>query len=179
MQNQTMRLSRRTALLGGAAVAVALPAGAGAQLAPVIQSGGGIAGGGSIAVQGGGTANFSVFGSRFEIEGQDQPVFIGSLNLVDSNGRQVSSVEIADYSPVEGEENAREMTGFATLDGEGRYAFTLKLIDAGAPGSGDQFRLTLQPDGAEATPSAEAVTYGIDGVLETGDFQVLTFDFGE
>lgn len=179
MKSLTMNVSRRNALLGGAAVAAMIPLGAKAQLAPVIQSGGGIAGGGSIAVQGGGTANFSIFGSRFEIEGQDQPAFFGSFNLVDSNDQQISSIEITNYAPVEGEENAREMTGFATLNGAGRYPFSLKLVDAGTPESGDTVHLAVQPEGPQATPATGAVTYGIDGTLETGDLQLLTFDFGE
>ena len=177
MKGQTMNVSRRTTILGGAALAAMIPLGAKAQLPPVIQSGGGIAGGGSIAVQGGGTANFSVFGSRFEIEGQDQPVFFGSLSLVDSNDQQISSVEITNYAPVEGEENAREMTGFATLNGEGRYPFSLKLVDAGTSESGDTVHLTLQSESSDATPAADAAAYAIDGTLETGDLQLLTFGF--
>jgi hypothetical protein len=156
-----------------------IPVGAGAQLAPVIQSGGGIAGGGSIAVQGGGTANLSIFGSRFEIEGQEDAMFFGSLNLVDSAGVQISGTEITNYAPVEGDENSREMTGFAALNGQGRYPFSLKLTDAGLPGSGDTVQLTVLPEGSAATPSAAEASYALDGTLETGDLQLLTFDFGE
>jgi hypothetical protein len=179
MKVQMMSVSRRSAMLGGAAAVAMIPIGARAQLAPVIQSGGGIAGGGSIAVQGGGTANFSVFGSRFEVEGQDQAVFFGSLNLVDSDGTQISSTEITKYAPVEGDENSREMTGFAALNDEGRYLFSLKLTDAGSPGGDDSVQLSLLPDGTVATPSAAEAAYAIDGTLETGDLQLLTFDFGE
>lgn len=180
MKMQTIKLSRRNALIGGAAVAAMIPAASKAQLAPVIQSGGGIAGGGSIVLENGGTASFSVFGSRFEVEGQNSPAFFGSFSLVDSGDQEITSTDITNYAPVDGDDTSRDMTGLATLNGDGPYAFSLRMTDSGFPGGSDRLSLTLQPAETAATPSAavEAI-YSLDGALETGDLQLITFEFAE
>src|SRR3954466_2040312 len=148
MRKQRVTISRRGALIGGAAGTAALtlfPRNMAAQRAPVIQSGGGIAGGGAVSLSDGGTASFSVFGSRFEVVDQDEPTIFGGLFISDSTGKQLASVEVTNYAPVEGEKNARQMTGFASIDGEGRFPFTLKLADGGMPGEGmDQFQLAVE-----------------------------------
>ncbi len=181
MRNQRVTLSRRSALIAGAAgvaALTALPGSIAAQRAPVIQSGGGIAGGGAIALSDGGTASFSVFGSRFEVVDQDEPTIFGGLFITDSTGKQLASVEVTDYAPVEGEENARQMTGFASIDGEGRFPFTLKLIDGGAPGEGkDQFQLEVQAASSAATPTPDDWMSNIDSVIDPGDLQLITFEF--
>jgi hypothetical protein len=181
MRNQRMMFSRRSALVAGAAGATALtlfPRDMAAQRAPVIQSGGGIAGGGAIALSDGGTASFSVFGSRFEVVDQDDPTIFGGLFITDSTGGQLASVEVTDYAPVEGEENARQMTGFASIDGEGRFPFTLKLIDGGKPGKGkDQFQLVVEASSTDATPAPDGGLMSIDSVIDPGDLQLITFEF--
>jgi hypothetical protein len=179
------RVNRRHALLGGGA-AVALGASftmrrtAAAQKG--IQSGGGIAGGGVIEVADGAQATFSVFGSRFFMDEEPDPIFFGGLTWVDSRGVALVSTEISAYEPVEGEENAREMTGFLTMNGEGNHPFTLKMVDGGGPGEGmDMITLTVQSpsDVASATPETGAVAYAADVVLTSGDLQLLTFEFPE
>jgi len=176
-----MTISRRSALITGVAGAAALslfPRDMAAQRAPVIQSGGGIAGGGAIALSDGGTASFSVFGSRFEVVDQDDPTIFGGLFITDSKGGQLASVEVTDYAPVEGEENARQMTGFASIDGEGRFPFTLKLIDGGKPGEGkDQFQLVVEVSSTDATPAPDGGLMNIDSVIDPGDLQLITFEF--
>src|SRR4051794_15519851 len=107
MRNQRVTISRRGALIGGAAGTAAVtpvPRDIAAQRAPVIQSGGGIAGGGAVSLSDGGTASFSVFGSRFEVVDQEKPTIFGGLFMSDSTGKQLASVEVTDYAPVEGEE---------------------------------------------------------------------------
>jgi hypothetical protein len=181
MRNQRVTISRRSALVAGAASATALtvfPQKMTAQRAPVIQSGGGIAGGGAVSLSDGGTASFSVFGSRFEVVDQEDPTIFGGLYITDASGKQLNSVEVTDYAPVEGEENARQMTGFASIDGEGRFPFTLKLIDGGVPGEGkDQFQLAVQASSSDATPTPDDWMMNIDSVIDPGDLQLITFEF--
>lgn len=179
MHEERTQLTRRRALLaGGAAVALA-GAVRHAAAAPSIQSGGGIAGGGVIEVEGG-EATFSVFGSRFEVEGQDEPLVFGNLIWADANGVRLESSEVTDYGPVEGEENARKMMGFLTMDGKGRHPFTLELVDNGGPGEGrDRLTLTVQAsdDGDGATPAAGEPVYAAEGEIAAGDLALLDFEF--
>ena len=180
MRETESRLSRRGALAAGVAGAAALatlPHGVRAQHPPVIQSGGGIAGGGAIALTNGDRVVFSVFGSRFVTEDANSPVILGNLLVTSAGGRQLASVEVTDYAPVEGEENARQMTGFASVDGEGRLPFTLKLVDGGAPGAGkDMVQLGVESDPEGATPAADANAWNIDAALEDGDLQLIDFN---
>src|SRR3954454_13630813 len=181
MRTQRVTISRRGALLAGAAGVTALtafPGSMAAQRAPVIQSGGGIAGGGAIALSDGGTASFSVFGSRFEVVDQEDPTIFGGLFITDATDKQLASLEVSNYGPVEGEENARHMTGFASIDGEGRFPFTLKLIDGGTPGEGkDRFQLEVQASITDATPTPNSGMMSIDAVIEPGDLQLIVFTF--
>ena len=183
--SEECHVSRRHALLGGGA-AVALAASltrrgtAAAQKG--IRSGGGISGGGAVEVQDGGEALFTVFGSRFVVVDEPDPIFFGSLIWNDPHDVALASTEISAYGPVEGEENAREMTGFLTVNGEGNHPFTLKLVDGGGPGEGmDTITLTVQPSGeaATATPMTGHVLYEADATLTSGDLQLLTFEFPE
>jgi hypothetical protein len=177
--------TRRHALLGsGVALALAaMPATLRTAAAHrSIQSGGGIAGGGSVAVQGGGTATFSVFGSRFAVVDEADPLIFGSLTWIDSEGVSLVSSEVTAYGPIEGEEHARQMAGFLAMNGGGRHPFSLKLIDGGGPGEGkDTLTLIVQPstDGAPATPATGDVVYGANAALTSGDLQILTFDIPE
>lgn len=182
MRHQTVSISRRHALVAGAAAAVAVPfLNLEASAAPVVQGGGGIAGGGSVATQGGAVANFSVFGSRFERD--DSTIqFFGSLILTDDTGLKLVASEISDYGTIEGEDDARQLQGFATINDEGRYPFSLKLVAAGFPGSGaDSILLEVHADTEEvgATPRASDLVYSIGAALDTGDLMILTFDFGD
>lgn len=183
--SEEYQISRRHALLGGgAAIALAVSFTMRGEAAAQrgIQSGGGIAGGGVVEVQDGGEATFSVFGSRFSVDGETDPLFFGSLTWSDTNDVVLASTEISAYGPVEGEENAREMTGFLTMNGEGRHPFSLKLVDGGGPGEGkDTVTLMVQPpsDAVAATPTTGDVAYGADAALTSGDLQLLTFEFPE
>ena len=181
MRTQRVTISRRSALISGAAGAAAFtlfPRDISAQRAPVIQSGGGIAGGGALTLIDGESASFSVFGSRFEVVDQDEPTIFGGLFITDSTGGQLASVEVTNYEPVDGEENARQMTGFASIDGEGRFPFTLKLIDGGRPGEGkDHFQLAVEASSTDATPTPDSGMMSIDSVIEPGDLQLITFEF--
>ena len=76
--------NRRTLVLSGAAALAAFGLAArGDTAARVIQSGGGIAGGGSVQTDTEGPGEFSVFGSQFVAEDSDTPIFVGSLSYLD------------------------------------------------------------------------------------------------
>ena len=111
-------------------------------------------------------------------EDADAPVVIGNLLVASADGHQLASVEVTDYAPVEGEENARQMTGFASVDGEGRFPFTLKMVDGGGPGAGkDLIQLTVESYPTAATPAVDASAWNIDATLEDGDLQLIDFTF--
>jgi hypothetical protein len=174
-------ISRRMALGGGAALVAALGVRGIAAAQKGVQSGGGIAGGGSIDTDEGGTATFSVFGSQFAIDGVAEPVFFGSLTWNDTNGTALAGTAISAYGPVAGaEETTREMHGTLAVNGAGSHPFTIVLADGGAPGEGkDTVRLIVGPDGAAATPAAGDAVYQAEATLTNGDLQLLTFTFPE
>lgn len=179
MRTTAMRISRRQALLaGGAGALAAMPLTREASAQRAIQSGGGIAGGGSVEVADG-TAHFSVFGSRFAVDGEDEPLIVGRFAWTGADGVRLVSIEVVDYGPVE-DDASRQMTGALTIDGEGRYPFVLTLTDGGGPGAGeDTVTLTVLDtgDNAAPTPVAGESVYEAEGPLASGDLQLLTFDF--
>ena len=171
--------NRRTIVISGAAAMAAFSlAPRSGTAAPMIQSGGGISGGGSVTTDTESPAEFSVFGSRFEVEGSDTPLFIGSLNYLDVTAQMtVESTSISAYGPVEGAEaTTRQMTGMATVNGEGAYPFNVILTDGGAIGTGsDLFELGVGNDGE--TEVSEP-SYLVQSTVQSGNLQLLTFDFG-
>ena len=157
-----------------------------------VSSGGGIAGGGSVATAEG-EAHFSLFGSRFMLEGQDDPVVFGSLRWVDPHwqglGLTLESTEISAYGPIPNPENARELRGLATANGVGSHPFVLRMEVAGPPGSGEDMVSLAIIDAsgtpvalpAAGTPAIDTqgvdLTYAVSGPLTSGDLELLTFEF--
>jgi hypothetical protein len=146
-----------------------------------ISSGGGIAGGGLIegpdaAVQ------FSLFATRLPLGENDEVIISGRVQLADTlQGWRMESVEVAEYGPVEGEdENLRELRGTMLVktseDDEGvEYPFILRAVDIGGPGEGLD-TLTLQVGGAvPATPDGGSFefSYGLAGAISAGDIQLV------
>jgi hypothetical protein len=165
-------ISRRIALAGGAGALAAVSLARSSSAAPVVQSGGGISGGGSIATEGG-EAQFSAFGSRFAIADADAPLIVAAFRFFDQAANTlVNSLEVSDYGPVAGsEETTRQMTGTATVNGGGVHPFMLVLVDGGGPGEEkDSIDLKVGEDGAE---SADQPLYQAAGTLETGDLQLV------
>lgn len=179
MEKSTASVSRRGAVIaGGVAVAAGLAFrhATGAQAQGAIQSGGGIAGGGSVTLPSGAIANFSVFGSRFIVEGQELPQFFGSLAWSDSDGTTIVATEITSYGPVGERDTDRELVGLVTFNDTAGLPFTLLLSDLGTGGT-DTLHLTVQPGTGDATPTTQAFAYDVEAALETGDLQLLSFDF--
>lgn len=172
-------MNRRTLVISGAsALALFGLASKSGLAAPVIQSGGGIFGGGSIQA-GGGPAEFSVFGSRFVVEGSDTPLFVGSLSYLDVVGKTtIESTTITAYGPVEGSEaTTRQMSGIATLNGAGAHPFNAILTDGGPIGSGaDVFDLALGADGATDVGNA---VYEVQSGVQAGNLQLIDFTFAD
>ena len=177
-------VSRRGALAIGAA-ASAMILGSRSASADSIRTGGGIAGGGWVTWETG-EAQISVFGSTFNVEDSDDPVIFGSLRWADAAGFTLTSASIASYGPTEPTETARELRGLLrNSDGETLHAFTLTMVDGGGPGEAlDTIALVVGPaleEGASATPeSADApaiAVISVNGTLEVGDLQLLTFEF--
>ena len=150
----------------------------GSLAAPVIQSGGGITGGGSVLTDSESPAEFSVFGSQCIVDGSESPIFAGALSYLDVTGQMtVESISITAYGPLEGSEaTTRQMSGIATVNGAGAYPFNLTLVDGGAIGTGaDSFQLTVGNDGETEVKDP---SYLIQSVVQSGNLQLLTFDFG-
>ncbi len=169
-------INRRTLVMSSAAALAALGIATRAGAAvPVIQSGGGIAGGGSIQADGG-PGEFSVFGSRFETD-TGETLFVGSLSYLDVVAKTtIESTSITAYGPVEGSETTtRQMSGICTVNGEGAYPFNAILTDGGPIGEGaDMFDLAVGEDGA--TVVAEA-TYEVQSSVQAGNLQLIEFPF--
>lgn len=177
MQSHDLTVNRRSAMLGatGALALLALSATAG-KAAPsrAIQSGGGVAGGGTIAV-GDTTATFSVFASRFTIEGEDQPLLFGSINWMDASGFGFTATEVEIYGQVEGDvDTAREIEGTAKLTDGAEQPFRLYVVERGGLGVGgepDDIGLTVGP--------ADNTVYRAKGKLATGDILLIPFTFAD
>ena len=169
---RTKPMTRRSAILGGALAVAGIAAGTtmvGA--APAVQSGGGIAGGGTIK-SGDQVATFSVFASRFAVVDQTDPILFGRVQWADATGFVFESSTISNYGPTEGNDAARIIEGTAKLSTGEEVPFTLIVRDTKSPGAGnDELKLTTQ--------LADGTAYEVDGSLGTGDLQLLTFAFPE
>ena len=144
--------------------------------ATAIQSGSGIAGGGSVEANGG-PAEFSVFGAHFQLESGEAPLLAGSLSYLDVTGKMtIASTSITAFGAVEGAEaTTRQVSGIATVNGEGAYPFDLVVSDGGAIGTGlDVFQLAVGADGATEVTEA---TYEIQSNVQSGNLQLIDFVF--
>lgn len=171
-------LNRRTLVVSGAAALATIGLATHGEVAAlVVQSGGGIAGGGSLQIADG-PAEFTVFGSRFQLEEQEAPVFTGSLSYNDVVGKTIVESTLIDaYGPVEGNEaTMRQMSGFATVNGQGKHPFNLVLTDGGPIGAGlDHFKLEVGADGATEV-SNPAIQ--VDSTVQAGGLTLIEFNFG-
>ena len=144
----------------------------------------GIVGGGLVESEEGG-AHFSLFASRFNFDGQDQEVIVGSVVWMDeATGSTLRSKSITDYivpenQPAQGV--SRQIVGIMSLDGEGDYPFELEVIDAQAPVPGRDSVSLKVGDVARgaggATPTAgSGFSYTAAGPVSAGDIQELEID---
>lgn len=174
----TISTNRRTLVLSGAAAlaAVGLMPRNGVA-ARVIQSGGGIAGGGSVTTDSEGPGEFSVFGSQFSVEGSDTPIFFGSLSYLDVTASMtIESISITAYGPLEGAEaTTRQMTGTCSVNNKGVHPFDVTLVDGGPIGTGsDSFQLAVGNDGeADVTDPF----YLVQSTVQSGNLQLIDFVF--
>jgi hypothetical protein len=184
-------VSRRAALLGGAATAAVGLGSIRRASAQVIRTGGGIGGGGLVkASEEQARAHFSLAASRFELESGDEFAFAGAFQWVDNSADiRIVSQTIEFYGPVEGEaDNYREVRGTAkiwSLDDEtwstpdtssGEiHSFLVQATDSGdGPGTGnDEIAVFIGDEGAE-DPTADPL-YTLSGKIDSGDIEIFEF----
>lgn len=185
MNNPT---TRRTAIatlgIGAAGLATTAAMLPRAALA-AISSGAGVVAGGSLDGPNG-PIQFSAFGSRLQLDDQEDLVFQGALAWYDPTGMEgepltIGLVAVASYGPGD-IETARIMTGTASVNGEGAYPFALRIVDAGEIGSAaDTIHLVVGNAASDlsGTPiPADAETgfnYDVEGELTSGNVQIVTF----
>lgn len=129
-------------------------------------------GGGGMIQTASGTAHASFVGDNLQLRGSRQKATVGALTWFDPSwkgtGLSLQSTRITSYRRVPGT-NIRELVGFASANGRGRYRFVLRVVDAGRPGSGsDTVKLTVSGvagSGAGGTGSH----YTANGRLAQGD----------
>jgi hypothetical protein len=169
------QINRRIAMAGGATALAglallsrgAVPAAAG----PSIQSGGGVAGGGTVALAEGVTAQFALFASRFVVEDQEEPIITGRIQWVQDDGQTLESTAVTNYGPApEVDENARLIEGIGVDKDGAEVPFRFMVIDLDAPGSGKDVIQVILGD-------LENPAFKHDGTVATGDIQLLTFEF--
>jgi uncharacterized membrane protein YphA (DoxX/SURF4 family) len=130
----------------------------------------GFVGGGTVE-SASGRAQGSFFGTKWVLPGKRQ-FALGGLAWSDpawkGSGLQLVSTRITSYRRVPGSQ-LRELRGLATANGQGKYAFVLRALDGGAPGStSDTISLVVSglPAGGAGGSSGD---YNVDGHLAAGD----------
>lgn len=179
------RLTRRAAL--GSALA-GLAAGAAGGLAAVsgavaAEGVDGIAGGG-VVPSGAGEAQFSLAVVRVPREGQE-PMLTGAFVLSDPNAPDgaalIQSTELSEFTAYSTERpSARQIIGWATVNGGGSFPFLLQVEDTSAPGAGeDTFNLVVGQAAAQFLAAqgkscdCGQYSYGLRGALTTGDLTAI------
>lgn len=173
--------SRRRALVTGAGAAfVAAGLGAirpnGRASAQIVRTGGGIAGGGQVKEKSHRT-HFSVFASRFEGDGLDQPVFVGRFQWVDGKADvKIESTSITFYGVIEGgPDNDRELRGLATMNETENLPFVVRLADVAGPGLG-QDTIAVFVGAAGSNDATVDPLYTLSGPIDVGDVELLEID---
>lgn len=188
------RLSRRHALAGlGGLAATGLRGADAAQPSPTAEAGlslpcaacEGDENGGSCCLPGltgGGVvqldarqAQIVVFAMR--LDGNPVQQGAGFVRWIDERWQEselvLESVGPITYEPVAGEEQARDIRGIMRANGEGEFAFHLRLVDYG-PGHASEDTASLAVANlASGLAAGQAPGYEAQGSLVGGDFQLL------
>src|SRR5450759_814035 len=85
----------------------------------------------------------------------------GKLSFNDHNGTKIKSTQITAYTYINA--TTRQIKGFANINGEGSYVYTVVVTDNGEPGRDDHFILDVNIDG---------VMYHAEGDLIGGNIQL-------
>lgn len=160
----------------GATAASVRNAGAAPNAHHAVQGSGGAAGGGVVTVDSG-DAQFLFLGTRLIFEDSDEPEIFGQFQWLGTDGTRIESIEITSYGPIEGEpEEDRELKGIATMNGEGRFAFTVCILDGGKLGEGlDTLSLTVGPEETGTPAATPAPVFTAEGIVTAGDIQLVSF----
>jgi hypothetical protein len=179
------RLTRRAAL--GSALA-GLAAGAAGGLSAVVSATAaegvdGIAGGG-VVPNGAGEAQFSLAVVQVPREGQE-PMLTGAFVLSDPSATGgaalIQSTDLNEFTAFSTERpGARQIIGWATVNGGGSFPFLLQVEDTSAPGAGeDTFNLIVGQAAAQFLAAQGKVcdcgqySYGLRGSLASGDLTAI------
>ncbi len=173
-------IDRRLALGGGLAAAAGL-AWPKAQIRRRVVTQRGIAGGGTVAVEGG-EAHFSLVASSFTLSEDDgeagEEIFSGSVSWVDSHaGITLESTAITLYENLNLDQGeGRRIRGMMGGGGDGPEPFVLDVIARGDPGSAeDELSLVVGVaagvDGAATPEGGFGFSYSAAGAISAGDVQ--------
>lgn len=178
------RLTRRAALGGALAGLAAGTAGlGGAASVSAAESVDGIAGGG-VVPNGAGDVQFSLAVVQVPREGE-APMLTGAFVLSDPNAPDgaalIQSTELSEFTAYSTERpSARQIIGWATVNGSGSLPFLLQVEDTSAPGAGeDTFNLVVGQAAAQFLAAQGKAcdcgqyTYGLRGSLTSGDLTAI------
>ena len=178
------RLTRRAALGGALAGLAAGVAGYGlASSVSAADAVDWIAGGG-VVPNGTGDAQFSLAVVQVPREGE-APMLTGAFVLSDPNapdgGALIQSIELSEFTAYSTERpSARQVIGWATVNGGGSFPFLLQVEDTSAPGAGeDTFNLVVGQAAAQFLAAQGKLcdcgqyTYGLRGSLASGDLTAI------
>ena len=182
--SEERRVTRRAAL-GGALAGLAAGAvnGIGVPGVAAAEEVDGIAGGG-VVPNGAGEAQFSLAVVRVPREGQ-APMLTGAFVLSDPNAPEgatlIQSTDLTEFTAFSTERpHARQIVGWATVNGSGTVPFLLQVEDTGAPGAGeDTFNLVVGQAAAQFLSAQGKAcdcgqySYGLRGALTSGDLTAI------
>lgn len=184
VRSESRRLTRRAALGGAlAGLAAGAVAGTGVTGAAAAEAVDGIAGGG-VVPNGAGEVQFSLAVVQVPREGQ-APMLTGAFVLSDPNTPDgpalIQSTELTEFTAYSTERpHARQIIGWATVNGSGSLPFLLQVEDTSAPGAGeDTFNLVVGQAAAQFLAAQGKVcdcgqySYGLRGALASGDLTAI------
>jgi hypothetical protein len=96
--------------------------------------------------------------------------FWGQLEYNDHNGTQVKGIEVTNYTVID--EVTRQIDGFAKINGEGSFAYTVVVSDLGEPGRADIFSIQLFDAQLKAADNLTGLFYTASGTLNGGNIQL-------
>ncbi len=120
-------------------------------------------------------AQIVVFAMR--LDGNPVQEGAGFVRWIDERWQEtelvLESVGPISYKPVEGEEQARDIRGVMRANGEGEFAFQLRLVDFGPGRESEDTASLAVANLASGFARGQALGYQVQGRLVGGDFQLL------
>ena len=101
--------------------------------------------------------------ATFGVSGGIKNTFWGHLSFNDHNGTSIKSTQVTGYTYINA--TTRQIKGWASVNGEGSFPYTVTVTDNGEPGRADVFSIVLV--GANVLTS-----YSASGTLTGGNIQL-------